>query len=389
MVFNWKSIDDPHFVSWSGTSPNLIAKSLIYATSPLSSNYRYIITSGVFTFAKRFFSCEDFLGMPLKKDTLTTPVYLYWDRKYAFFDILAADHSVNPIITKFTGYLLQDSGWYVVDIDLLPETNWGFRRGCGLFTRLVTSTSCDITTVEYSGQINKQLCSVDYKSKGSLALPDAYMAMDNCPTFKKVSAYYQTNLDCTEMNRTLQMDTMGLLVQEYFGPDSRCFLSKYKNINMKLSSSNSDSLDLPTCQKFQCSRNGTQYSLRILFDNQWIQCPYEGGSVSLGIDLEGSVQCPQAYEFCRTVGNHFCPNQCSGRGHCNYGECICFPGYFGDDCSTTGETTNANDTCIWPLKSPTCKIKAINECYFFCSSTINKISWLLFASVLSHFIFIR
>lgn len=63
-------------------------------------------------------------------------------------------------------------------------------------------------------------------------------------------------------------------------------------------------------------------------------------------------------------------NQCSGHGACIEGDCVCHPGYKGDDCSVMGSTTSQNDTCIWPTTSAYCKIKTKDQCYFYCYSLI-------------------
>lgn len=380
MLFNYASFSN--YWDWPNNAAYPLANVVV-----TSSGQDYIILPSVLAFGKEFFRCYStgFRGVAVKYDS--TKTYAYWDRKFIFFDILTVDHSINPVVTTFTIKMLNACGWY----DALPEfgvhTNWGYQTGCDLVGTVPSALGCTLTTSEYSFALKQETCSMDYKSKGSVFSADTYFQMDGCPVFKKTSVYTNKSLDCTNMNRTLVSDTLSILTQEYFGPDSRCFVAKYKHINVQLQSA--DLVLLPVCQKFRCVASNGTMRLFVYLDNQAIECPQgadtAGASVNLGIDLQGTINCPPAEIFCRAVGNLDCRNNCGGNGICYQGNCVCYPGYFGDDCSTIGLGLNPLDVCIWPNTDPGCKIKPQGECYFFCLSFLMRISiWTCILIALSY-----
>ena len=288
LAFNYKSINGQLW-DWATQSIRTPANTF----EVRSTNFMFIKLAEVLNFAKLFFKCHNtdlFFGVPLRKESFVSdPEQIYWDKKAIFFDVMTAEISINPVITEFTAYFLDSTGWYVFDHDFAVPTNWGHQRGCEFFNRILTSQSCDLIVPEFangSAQQGQVTCSFDYKSKGSYGLSESYVGMDTCVAFKKSMDYYQDNLDCTDMKRLIQMDTFTLLLQEYYGPNSRCFMSKYKHVNMKLVDNNY--VTLPSCQRFECVKVQNRYQLKILLDNQAVTCPYYGGTVSLGLGRPGS-----------------------------------------------------------------------------------------------------
>lgn len=54
-----------------------------------------------------------------------------------------------------------------------------------------------------------------------------------------------------------------------------------------------------------------------------------------------ALQCPPFKDFCEEF-NSRCPNDCNGRGLCSkIGQCLCYTGFSGIDCSTTSRVDYA------------------------------------------------
>lgn len=121
------------------------------------------------------------------------------------------------------------------------------------------------------------------------------------------------------------------------------------------------------------------YKLKIIFSNQVVECPQEGGDVTLTggkkerltviVDLNGYITCPEPIKFCRLFGNLNCPDGCSGRGVCMKGECFCDPGFEGDSCNYYLDQEQESD-CIWPYFDEKCTIRE-EFCLFNCWSRVS------------------
>lgn len=274
------------FYDWTSFGPLSPAQTFVMYNSQL-----YIKTPNLLNYSRWFFRCSHsrFRGIPIYQPTTqNTGQQLYWNKKIVFNDIMTYDFGTNPVITAFTGQFLIDSGWYDIDFSLLPFTNWGYRVGCDMVTQDPSLSGCTMNTSQFLGPVGKQTCSSDYRTKGSIQTADSYLGYDTCPIFKRVSTFYTANLDCTVQNRSyISVDSASLLVQEYYGPDSRCFVSSYKQVNVQLSANST--VTLPTCQRFQCATVNSKYQLTIYFDNQAIVCPYYGGVVTLGLGSSRST----------------------------------------------------------------------------------------------------
>lgn len=282
MAFNFQSING-YLWNWVTNAKRTAAQTF----DQVSTGYYSIILPDTLQAFQSFVACKSSFvaGLSLRYEP-STPVQIYWDKRYFFYDLMTADQSVNAVLTMPTANFLTETGWYQVDEKYVFHINWGYHRGCDFLNRSVSSLDCNLQSPEFLNPVNSQACSADYLSKGSYALPDPILQVANCPIFKKVSSYFVDYVDCTDMNRKIEMDTMTLMLQEYFGPDSRCFNGKYKFVNMKLS--NTDIYELPVCQKFQCYKENGEDKLRIIFDNQVVYCPKFGGNVTLS---KGSSGC--------------------------------------------------------------------------------------------------
>lgn len=141
------------------------------------------------------------------------------------------------------------------------------------------ASTCDISRIpEYTVTEDTEYCTADFKSKGTAKTPSATSFMD-CKQVEKTITGSTASLDCTDMNRQLSLSDEKNTPQEYFGPDSRCFMSSYKSAT----SSESPAAQLkPRCHRFKCEYSETGVlRLKVLLNNQAVQCPFEGGDVLL------------------------------------------------------------------------------------------------------------
>jgi hypothetical protein len=134
-------------------------------------------------------------------------------------------------------------------------------------------------------------------------------------------------------------------IDETFGSDARCFIGEYQKF-IKYP----DQPDLfhkqAECHRVNCVLDDGDWIAEVYFSNQVVRCPSEGGRMVVGVDLKGFINCPRAEDLCRTFEDNICPLNCSNRGRCKEGECICYPGWTGDLCEFGLKGPNA---CIFPI----------------------------------------
>lgn len=70
--------------------------------------------------------------------------------------------------------------------------------------------------------------------------------------------------------------------------------------------------------------------MQLQIGNSTVNCP-SGQTISIP-GYQGTIQCPNSYNFCTTQALKFSKRGCLGRGDPVNGECVCREGYTGDSC---------------------------------------------------------
>lgn len=221
MAFN---LDHINGNLWNNKTKSLIPAGKTYKTD---STIKMIKLPKTLKFARMFFSC-DLTGVYLEREIEGDQIY--WEKRNSFYDIMAANYDQNPVITGFTQNYLEDTGWYVLTEGYNRPTNWGFRRSCDI----IGTTSEDFCLDglrEYRDTLDKKICTMDFLSKGVIEVSSSRDFMENC----KIARVLQENQTCVSNLRRSDDDSKSLYKQEYFGPDSRCFMGSYHHINVGLS----------------------------------------------------------------------------------------------------------------------------------------------------------
>lgn len=162
---------------------------------------------------------------------------------------MAPNYDQNPIITKFTTIYLEETGWYTIDPEYNRETGWGYRRSCDIIGTN-SDDFCLATLPEYKEPLEKKICTFDWLGKGLVEISISRDFMENCKLVR-VQHSNESNI-CVSNLRSNQRDLGNVYKQEYFGPDSRCFMGSYHHTNIGLS-------DNPpfeaVCQKSRVKKN--------------------------------------------------------------------------------------------------------------------------------------
>ena len=135
------------------------------------------------------------------------------------------------------------------------------------------------------------------------------------------------------------------LIFFYYINNYRCLMATYlKYITHPLVGESTNKQ--AECHRVNCRLENGVWTAEVYFSNQVIICPPEGGDMTLGVDLRGVLHCPKLEDLCRSFENNICPLNCSNRGRCQKGVCVCYPGWTGEICEKGLE---GDDICIFPI----------------------------------------
>ncbi|KAL3665807.1 hypothetical protein V7S43_009235 [Phytophthora oleae] len=302
-----------------------------------------IITPQVVQQAKQHFNCFDWTdaGLELENgDKGSSSFSSHWEKRVVMNEYMSAISSYDPVYSALTLALFADSGWYEVSFSQAQSLPWGYHEGCGM-----AKSRCSQWSDRYICTDNSQRgCTADYNVKGycnvasySASIPAGFQYFQDPlfggrDTFADYCPFYRgyNNGDCRGIGRTTTLFDSDNLMEEV-GASSKCFESS-------LSRRSGDSTDLrPTCYKVvECSST----TLTLSIGGVKVNCPVEGGEIKV-VGYKGKLVCPPSTQLCQML-----QDKCSGNGVLlASGNCQCFPGFVGGDCSAMGCPSSNNVEC--------------------------------------------
>ena len=276
----------------------------------------------------------------------------HWDERYFYTELMGAfvsptDNTLSPLTLAF----LEDTSWYRGNYQskFVANSPFGYLAGCefvqepcvkdGVIPSYGEGNFCDQTMeVSPEGIVTRQAfpetCDPSYRYKAycdlrpvidqdilsdatrsyfppdNLKVPNAFTRADYCPIASQQATNCQdpaggTNFISVEYTRA----------RERYGPDSRCFDVVTR--------------DRAICLESVCNKQIGRLQMKVLY-GILITCQYDGEVHTLldNTRLEPfQIRCPRLAQACP---NLLCPDNCSGRGICNYNsidgtaQCQCF-----------------------------------------------------------------
>lgn len=275
--------------------------------------------------ARKNFACEEMIGVELEMSGGRGSVGSHWDKRVMYNDFMVADSDIKDVVySDISMALLEDSGWYKVDYGYTMPIVWGYQKGCNFiknkcvikgkaqFSEFCTDTTGE-TRCDFS-YLHKGSCSIGYSDD----IPEEYQYftdenlggtdvwLDYCPIVKPLPQG-----DCRRSHHPLNPD-YGELACE----NCRCIEGTY-------SLTGSPHFHV-ACHWVECYET---YAV-IHIGNETVSCNFTGGHIEVP-NYNGVVHCPHSDVLCAPKP---CINNCSGKGKCKYGVCMCDNGTQGGDC---------------------------------------------------------
>lgn len=260
-----------------------------------------VISPKVMEIAKEHFGCPTLKGVPLEATGGSGTAKSHWEKMVLMNEFMVAINVPNPVVSKLTLALLEDSGWYEVDYSMGEPLFFGKGKGCGFLdtqTCTLFGETCDSSDKSSTG------CFYDYAYM-TFCSKDTYM--NECEFYNAASFDYH---DCRLASSKREASLYG----GYLGPGGRCFISKINYGGSTLISG---------CFKAGCN---SQNQVVLEIDGKEYTC-LSSGQILNPSEIDGTVTCPDIEDFCDHDEKR-CPFDCYQNGRCLEGkECYCYAGF--------------------------------------------------------------
>ncbi|KAL4506596.1 hypothetical protein ABPG72_000167 [Tetrahymena utriculariae] len=288
-------------------------------------------------------------NMPIVLYNATPSNYYLWSKQYAFDDLMTDNYfTENKFWSAFNNQILKDNPkFYSVNDQMkqqitIPKLNQDdCQQQNELFcTSSQTALSCNASLTA------KSLCkSID--------------SSNSCMVYQIAD---QGNCLDPQLNDKLADIISSSGTYEYYGYNSRCFLSDIQDI--------SATAYIPPvrCYQYSCddsnnvyvyldqSANGNQPNIDVVICTKQMQGKQQLFNNQKYYSKQG-ITCPQDNaNFCQGLPKQ-CKNYCSQKGVCINGKCKCIKNYYGDDCSCF-QLSQENGKCV---QSCSKKMKQAND----------------------------
>lgn len=247
-----------------------------------------IKTPTVLEQARIYYNCSNIDYLPLEDEGSIGSAFSHWERSQFFDEVMTASSISNSKISLFTLSLLQDSGWYNVDLKFSEQYTF------------LKNSKCNFSTDAYSCNVFlDQICSYDYKSQGF-----CYVDNFNNENMRPTSNHEG---NCASSFRASKKTRF---FQSY-GPKSYCFeaamVQKDNDVVF--------TLDGPACFDAICFHNENNQTVRFTVGQQQYFCAEDNAEINIDTpDLRAIIKCPLIDRFCRSDYN--CASYCFEQGRC-------------------------------------------------------------------------
>jgi leishmanolysin len=300
-------------------------------------NTTYLDIFPLTNIVREYFNCQSIEGAPLENEGRVGSIGSHWERKVFMNEYMTASDIADSKISIITLGLLEGTGWYKPEYTMADNFYWGNGKGCGFLTQPCMNKQTQKPNFdEFCQPLTQQGCTytgrgigfcgspvpfenpdlpsnIDYWGNKSIVY-DSFA--DNCPYYIQYS-----NADCENSTHS----KIAKLPEESFGKGSKCFSGNIFS-----------GAPLPKqvgyCLKYHCELvNSDAWLLVIELGYKTVKCYNKGAAPVSG--YQGTINCPDPYAYCTTVGKKVCPRGCMGKGTCEVnGTCVCGAGWEGDDC---------------------------------------------------------
>ncbi|XP_044474515.1 uncharacterized protein LOC123202619 [Mangifera indica] len=286
---------------------------------------------------------ENFTGLELEDGGGRGTSGSHWEKRLLMNEIMTGSVDTRSVVSKMTLALLEDSGWYQANYSMADRLEWGHNQGtdfvtspCNFWKGAYHCNTTQLSGCTYNREAEGYCPILSYS--GDLPQWARYFPQANKggqSSLADYCTYFVAYSDgsCTDSNSARAPDKM---LGEVRGSNSRCMASSLVRTGFVRGSMAQGN----GCYQHRCVNR----ALEVAVDDTWKVCPEAGGPVQFP-GFNGELICPAYHELCSTDPISMsgqCPNSCNFNGDCVDGQCHCFLGFHGHDCSERSCPGNCN-----------------------------------------------
>ena len=84
---------------------------------------------------RRHYGCNTLTGAELEDQGEEGTALTHWEKRLFENEAMTGTHTQNPIYSRITMALMEDTGWYLPNYDMADELKWGRNLGCDFVLR--------------------------------------------------------------------------------------------------------------------------------------------------------------------------------------------------------------------------------------------------------------
>jgi len=262
--------------------------------------------------AQQHFNCPTLQGVELENGGSSGTAGSHWERRVLMYEYMNGYSSYDPVYSRFTLALFEDTGWYQANFSSAKEFYFGKGKGCSFVQQ-----RCNHWTSPYNCNAlemgNDESCLFDGRKKAkcnivSYSSPgitdpwyvyygDATVAgsddfADYCGLYQYDSSYFG---DCTyapygDSSVVSNFQFSQVNQYEHYGSNSRC-----------VTAVDGSEVSGPSCQEFSC----VDGKLMMKVGEVWYDCSVPGSQIKTTEGFDGYYLCPSAeFSWCNEVVNY-------------------------------------------------------------------------------------
>ncbi|XP_049820821.1 leishmanolysin-like peptidase [Aethina tumida] len=105
--------------------PNWLVRSGV-----IKRDVQMIVTPNVIRETRDYFNCSILEGAELEDQGGEGTALTHWEKRVFENEAMTGTHTQNPIISRITLALMEDTGWYIANYSMAEEMSWGKGLGC-------------------------------------------------------------------------------------------------------------------------------------------------------------------------------------------------------------------------------------------------------------------